>query len=50
MDVKNITIEVKSDNIINAYDKLEKILNELFSQIEELKKENEFLKKKLEET
>ena len=36
MDVEDITIEVKSYNIINVY--------------EELKKENEFLKKKLEET
>jgi hypothetical protein len=35
---------------IDKINKIEEIFNKLFSQMEELKKENEFLKKKLEET
>jgi predicted nuclease with TOPRIM domain len=35
---------------INKINKIEEIFNQLFSKMEELKKENEFLKKKLEET
>lgn len=31
MDIEDVVIEVKNDNPINVFDKLEKILNELFS-------------------
>jgi uncharacterized protein YaaN involved in tellurite resistance len=53
MNHEDITIKLNNERILVEIDKINKIenlFNTLFSQIEELKKENEIVKKKLEET
>jgi hypothetical protein len=54
MNHKDITIKFNNNeriiSEINKINKIEDLFNKLFSQIEELKKDNELLKNNLEET